>query len=114
MDRFLYPIGYVPYKIVSRCFRPLARWIGSYTSTGDFLTGKRVMFPSPREVDRFLYQLIREGNLPVETFPSPLEVDRFLYRSIPGFEESDSPTQFPSPLEVDRFLYLTKNTKIPS
>ena len=58
VDRFLYPIGYVPYKIVSRGFRPLARWIGSYTSTGDFLTGKRVMFPSPREVDRFLYSNI--------------------------------------------------------
>ena len=54
------------------------------------------------------------NNFENNTFPAPLEVDRFLYRSIPGFEESDSPTQFPSPLEVDRFLYLTKNTKIPS
>ena len=65
------------------------------------------MFPSPLEVDRFLYnmKLVKTYKEMVE-FPSPLEVDRFLYRSIPGFEESSSPTQFPSPFEVDRFLYI--------
>ena len=37
-------------------------------------------FPSPLEVDRFLYPNALVNNLTASKFPSPLEVDRFLYR----------------------------------
>ena len=61
-------------------FRPLSRWIGSYTWDYDLQHTKNFKFPAPLEVDRFLYKMIinkkREQS---ETFPSPLEVDRFLY-----------------------------------
>ena len=40
------------------CFRPLSRWIGSYTNLDEFAKAiGRDVFPSPREVDRFLYVL---------------------------------------------------------
>ena len=38
----------------------------------------------------------------VKQFPSPLEVDRFLYLSIVYVREKTY-LMFPSPLEVDRF-----------
>ena len=61
-------------------------------------------FPSPREVDRFLYLFHYDVTTKDYMFPSPLEVDRFLYFekiSINAFYNL-----FPAPLEVDRFLYL--------
>ena len=42
-----------------------------------------------------------------DAFPSPLEVDRFLYLgTAKAFEQGI--TLFPAPLEVDRFLYKKK------
>ena len=54
-------------------------------------------------------------------FPSPLEVDRFLYFQLASPFIGLS-TAFPSPLEVDRFLYLAtlfpkvkqKHVSVPS
>ena len=40
-------------------------------------------------------------------FPSPLEVDRFLYKEQVEIYQSYK-FKFPSPLEVDRFLYGRK------
>ena len=37
-------------------------------------------FPSPLEVDRFLYYKKDNNVLKLSQFPSPLEVDRFLYK----------------------------------
>ena len=61
-------------------------------------------FPSPLEVDRFLYlgtaKAFEQG---ITLFPAPLEVDRYLYLII---RRTKNPfEQFPAPLEVDRFLY---------
>ena len=36
-------------------FRPLSRWIGSYTGAVALTIGAGYLFPSPLEVDRFLY-----------------------------------------------------------
>ena len=92
-----------------------------------------MVFPSPLEVDRFLYNprhplmmlslglvsvpsrgrqvLIRKNFFKVEfeleTFPSPLEVDRFLYTGEVK-EITTGKFMFPSPSEVDRFLYVNK------
>ena len=89
----------------SECFRPLARWIGSYTVLRlkqNYATHK---FPSPLEVDRFLYDSVfADENRLAYVFPSPLEVDRFLYSGYP-FSLKRLRRLFPSPLEVDRFLY---------
>ena len=61
-------------------------------------------FPSPREVDRFLYQEVCfDELLDFSEFPSPLEVDRFLYGIY--YINTGLRRAFPSPLEVDRFLY---------
>ena len=38
-----------------------------------------MLFPSPLEVDRFLYYKKDNNVLKLSQFPSPLEVDRFLY-----------------------------------
>lgn len=61
-------------------FRPLSRWIGC--STDCLITDHPYSdsFPSPTEVDRFLYQG-RHDIKDVNTVPSPLEVDKFLYRT---------------------------------
>ena len=61
-------------------------------------------FPSPLEVDRFLYYKKDNNVLKLSQFPSPLEVDRFLYRNL-VLQVLPSISLFPSPLEVDRFLY---------
>ena len=37
------------------------------------------MFPSPLEVDRYLYTLVHKQIILSIRFPSPLEVDRYLY-----------------------------------
>ena len=62
-------------------------------------------FPSPLEVDRYLYtsRLPKFNADDTFRFPSPLEVDRYLYeqtRNSGSFRR-----MFPSPLEVDRYLY---------
>ena len=44
-----------------------------------FSTNGRHEFPSPREVDRFLYIDSTRLTLPTGGFPSPREVDKFLY-----------------------------------
>ena len=64
-----------------------------------------ILFPSPFEVDRYLY----DGNADFEYFPSmfpaPLEVDRELYIVFYNYTyELD--ILFPAPTEVDRFFYL--------
>ena len=37
------------------------------------------MFPTPLEVDRFLYKVNMIKTTVTNEFPAPLEVDRFLY-----------------------------------
>lgn len=37
------------------------------------------MFPSPTEVDRFLYDETRDKGAENITFPSPFEVNKFFY-----------------------------------
>ena len=62
-------------------FRPLARWIGSYTVQTKTME-KITTFPAPREVDRFLYTpSFAKRVIPTE-FPAPLEVDRYLYANV--------------------------------
>ena len=38
-----------------------------------------LLFPAPREVDRYLYGLINKVRVTAEEFPAPREVDRDLY-----------------------------------
>ena len=62
-------------------FRPLSRQIGSYTNTlKQYQLQGLFLFPSPLEVDRFLYRNVAIQGKTVGTFPSPREVDRFLYQ----------------------------------
>ena len=61
------------------------------------------MFPSPLEVDRFLYFMSIDKISMERMFPSPLEVDRKLYNIVD--QNFDEKKWFPSPLEVDRYLY---------
>ena len=58
------------------------------------------MFPSPLEVDRYLYTLVHKQIILSIRFPSPLEVDNLIYEDLETKNEL-----FPAPLEVDRFLY---------
>ena len=58
-------------------------------------------FPSPREVDRFLYKKVFTYEYWQNQFPSPLEVDRFLYTT-DIYRNLDGDALFPSPREVDR------------
>ena len=106
MDRFLYSLlGKSLAPILQGSFRPLSRWIGSYTTVLNDLLWFEPEFPSPLEVDSFLYnmKLVKTYKEMVE-FPSPLEVDRFLYgNKMKTLEKLFE--KFPSPLEVDRFLY---------
>ena len=90
------------------------------------------MFPSPREVDRFLYRKDRQEEEKWKMFPSPLEVDRWLYEDLRWFQNLERGFRplagwigcstrnmaltdthvlgaFPAPLEVDRFLYKPAN-----
>ena len=60
-------------------FRPLSRWIGSYTDELPNYDEQDQWFPSPLEVDRFLYDMEKVEKITNLKFPSPLEVDRFLY-----------------------------------
>ena len=70
------------------------------------------VFPSPLEVDRFLYFMSIDKISMESMFPSPLEVDRELYNIVD--QNFDEKKWFPSPLEVDRFLYkMTKIVKYP-
>ena len=58
VDRFLYLHSFAIKLVGNNCFRPLSRWIGSYTNLEEFAKAiGRDVFPSPREVDRFLYVL---------------------------------------------------------
>ena len=57
-------------------------------------------FPSPLEVDRYLYNYVESKVKSQELFPSPLEVDRYLYKDI--YLQNKGSSMFPSPLEVDR------------
>ena len=61
-------------------FRPLSRQIGIYTATHKDTEGNELVFPSPLEVDKYLYD---SPTHPIEeaviTFPAPREVDRQLY-----------------------------------
>ena len=60
------------------------------------------MFPSPREVDKFLYKMtLVQGEL--KPFLSPTEVNRVFYNLDVSIYAK--PELFPSPTEVDRFLY---------
>ena len=63
------------------------------------------MFPSPREVDRFISVEEEKPKKQISEFPSPLEVDRFI-----SLEEAvklrKAYNKFPSPLEVHRFISL--------
>ena len=43
-------------------------------------------------------------------FPTPLEVDRFLYKV--NMIKTTVTNEFPSPLEVDRCLYITMKNQI--
>ena len=83
------------------------------------------MFPSPLEVDRYLYTLVHKQIILSIRFPSPLEVDNLsyedletknelfpaplevvgIYTSITGNYDIYDILGFPAPLEVDRFLY---------
>ena len=109
VDRYLY--GYlIALELRSRNFRPLSRWIGSYTSvvlqtikpcqssfrplsrwigsyTGIFITEdkskKKVSVPS--RGGQVLIREIKEVKLCLKMFPSPLEVDRFLYPRFCGW-----------------------------
>lgn len=69
-------------KVMQLRFRPLARQIGSYTE-GILWTIKNQLrlFPSPTEVDRFLYAPIRLRGREREAvqFPSPREVNSVVY-----------------------------------
>ena len=61
-------------------FRPLSRWIGSYTNAAETTTVWDIVFPAPLEVDRFLYKVAWKRDFELsQKFPAPLEVDRFLY-----------------------------------
>ena len=61
-------------------------------------------FPSSTEVRRVFYNLDVSIYAKPELFPSPREVDRFLYKKIFKTFYSNY-LLFPSPLEADRFLY---------
>ena len=69
--------------------------------TSYIMTLLAILFPSPFEVDRYLY----DGNADFEYFPSmfpaPREVGRYLYQS-KNQTTSERITRFPAPLEVDR------------
>ena len=83
VDRFLYKPAnqLLTTSKTTRGFRPLSRWIGSFLihKPKTIKAGLVVGFPSPLEVDRFLYRNVAIQGKTVGTFPSPLEVDRFLY-----------------------------------
>ena len=76
------------YRFISQClyshvlpkrkrFRPLARWIGLYHSSGNF-TPYSKWFPSLRKVGRFIsLETIMTIQKWIE-FPSPCEVSRFI------------------------------------
>ena len=85
-------------------FRPLSRWIGSYTNIAKLLLRKIEVFPAPPEVDRELY-VVLVGRLTRDAeFPAPSEVDRELHLIDELYPEGIEET-FPAPLEVDRYLY---------
>ena len=44
-----------------------------------FHKGDAVMFPAPREVDRYLYRSQMKKVIAPVRFPAPREVDRYLY-----------------------------------
>ena len=61
-------------------------------------------FPSPLEVDRFLYLVTNvDDSAEVVRFPSPRGVDRFLYAMTEDILEVGR--EFPSPRGVDRLSY---------
>ena len=62
------------------------------------------LFPSPLEVDRFLYDETRDKGAENITFPSPTEVDRVFYYK-PEFTVEPEGVMFSSPLEVNRVSY---------
>lgn len=62
------------------------------------------MFPSPTEVDRFLYDETRDKGAENITFPSPLEVNRVSYMNQLKFVIV-ALIAFPSPFEVNKFFY---------
>ena len=79
VDRFLYA-EIKSDSTRSLCFRPLSRWIGSYTDERFKKPWDKTKFPAPLEVDRYLYLIIRRTKNPFEQFPAPRKVDRFLYQ----------------------------------
>ena len=64
-----------------------------------------IVFPSPREVDRYLYALKEKAMTFGIVFPAPLEVDRYLYGDERRPDQISCAEQFPAPREVNRFLY---------
>ena len=167
VDRFLYDyIWHLQFRWL-HCFRPVARWIGSFTLVLEKNIDVSIYaFPSPLEVDRWLYEDLRwfqnleRGFRPLAgwigcstrnmaltdthvlgAFPAPLEVDRFLYKPANQLLTTSKTTRgfrplsrwigsflihkpktikaglvvgFPSPLEVDRFLYEHAKTILAS
>ena len=62
------------------------------------------MFPAPLEGDRYLYVITIDGQATVYAeFPTPREVVRYLYEILSKIWYYG--TLFPAPLEVDRDLY---------
>ena len=91
-------------KSKSYRFRPLPRWIGSFTLGFEKNIDVSIYaFPSPREVDRVFYD---KPEFTVEPegvmFPSPTEVNTLFYAEIFGKVIEKG---FPSPTEVDRLVY---------
>ena len=87
-----------------KCFRPLSRQIGSYTHQvfhydADLEEGFR---PLARQIGGYT-PIFNTLNQIYSEFPSPLEVDRYLYKESAFYSLKSG--MFPSPLEVDRYLY---------
>ena len=49
--------------------------MGDYSWMDEFVR----LFPTPREVDRYLYNCSHSSNPRSNEFPAPLEADRYLY-----------------------------------
>ena len=71
VDRFLYLTKFHVLNILNmpHSFRPLARWIGSYTKEVQLGRVIKRGFPAPLEVDRYLYlKIFKEVGVYVNSF----------------------------------------------
>ena len=79
VDRFLYQPASVTITSDQTCFRPLSRWIGSYTENKNDKNNCYICF---RPLSRWIgcsTQWSYVINQDFLKFPASLEVDRFLY-----------------------------------